>query len=66
MARALEVQKLLALQHPLHHRIAVPDLIIGAVAELSGAIVWHYDSDYERIARVTGQPIEWIAPRGTL
>ena len=64
--RALEVQRSLAHLRPLHHRLAVPDLLIAAVAELSGAIVWHYDADFERIAEVTGQPVEWIAARGTL
>lgn len=64
--RALEVQRLLALRHALHHRLAITDLIIGAVAELQGATVWHYDADYDRIAEVTGQPVEWIAPRGSL
>ncbi len=63
--RALEVQRLLA-RRPLHHRVPVGDLLIAAAAELSGATVWHYDADYDRIASVTGQPVEWIAPRGSL
>jgi len=25
-----------------------------------------YDEDYDRIAEITGQPAEWIAPRGSL
>ncbi|MGH8935089.1 MAG: PIN domain nuclease [Acidimicrobiia bacterium] len=66
LQRALEVQAALAKHKPLHHRIPVPDLIIAAVAELAGAIVWHYDQEYERIAQVTGQPIQWIARRGTI
>ncbi|HEX3826395.1 MAG TPA: PIN domain nuclease [Sporichthyaceae bacterium] len=66
-ARASEVQGQLARQHALHHRrVKIPDLIIAAVAELSGAVVWHYDEDYERIAVVTGQDVAWIAPRGSL
>jgi Pyruvate/2-oxoacid:ferredoxin oxidoreductase gamma subunit len=28
-------------------------------------IVLHYDSDFERISSVTGQPHEWIVPRGS-
>ena len=64
--RALEVQRSLAHRRPLHHRVAIPDLLIAAVAELSGAIVWHYDADFERVAEVTGQPVEWLAARGTL
>jgi predicted nucleic acid-binding protein len=66
MRRALEVQRLLAHQGGLHHRVPTPDLVIAAVAELHGATVWHYDADYDRIAEVTGQPMEWVAPRGSL
>jgi len=64
--RALEVQSLLAHLRPLHHRLPVTDLVIAAVAELHRATVWHYDADYDRIAEVTGQPVEWVAPRGSL
>jgi hypothetical protein len=44
----------------------MPDLLVAAVAELEGAVVWHYDEDFDRIAEVTGQPTEWVAPRGSL
>ena len=44
----------------------LPDLIIAATAEEHGATVLHYDADYDRIAAVTGQPVEWVAPRGSL
>jgi predicted nucleic acid-binding protein len=40
--------------------------VIAATAELSGATVLHYDIDYDRIAAITGQSTEWIAPAGTL
>jgi predicted nucleic acid-binding protein len=66
LARALAVQRLLAHSRPLHHRVAVPDLIIAAVAEIAGAAVWHYDHDFERIAAITGQEVIWIAPPGSL
>jgi predicted nucleic acid-binding protein len=33
---------------------------------LAGLTVLHYDEDYDRIAKVTGQPMEWIVPKGTL
>jgi len=66
LMRALEVQRLLAHLRPLHHRVAIPDLIIAAVAELSGAAVWHYDRDFERIAALTGQEVIWIASPGSL
>lgn len=44
----------------------IPELITAASAEAAGAIVWHYDEDYERVAEVTGQPCGSIAPRGSL
>ncbi len=28
--------------------------------------VLHYDEDYDRIAEITGQPMRWLAPRGSL
>lgn len=66
-ARACEVQHELAYVGGLHHRSGkIADLIIAAAAELSGTVVWHYDPDYDRIAAITGQRTEWIAPRGTL
>jgi len=65
--RALEVQRELAQKGGLHHRsVKIPDLLIAATAEAAGAIVWHYDEDYERIAEITGQAVEWIVPRGSL
>ncbi len=66
-ARALEVQHELANKAALHHRsVKIGDLLVAAVAELEDATVWHYDSDFDRIAEITGQPTEWIAPRGSL
>lgn len=49
-----------------HRSVAMPDLLIAAVAERHRVTVLHYDSDFDRIAGVTGQPTEWIAPRGSL
>jgi predicted nucleic acid-binding protein len=67
VARALEVQRALAHRGGLHHRsVKIPDLLIAACAEAAAAVVWHYDEDYDRIAKITGQAMEWIAPRGTL
>ena len=49
------------------HRGAKPaDLVIAAAAEARGLTVLHYDADYDRIARVTRQPTEWISRRGSL
>ena len=63
-SRALDVQRLLARRG--QHRVPVPDLLIAATAEVNGVAVIHYDADYDRIARVTGQPAEWVVPRGSI
>jgi predicted nucleic acid-binding protein len=47
------------------HRTPIPDLLLAAIAHVHSAVVLHYDSDYERIAEVTGQAHEWIIPRGS-
>jgi predicted nucleic acid-binding protein len=63
--RARDVQVRMAARG--HHRAAgVIDLITAAVAEHHGAVVLHYDADFEHIAAVTGQPQAWIGPRGDL
>jgi predicted nucleic acid-binding protein len=49
-----------------HRHFRLPDLIIAATAEAHGATVLHYDADYDRIAQITGQPTEWVAPKGSL
>ena len=63
-SRALDVQHLLARRG--QHRVPVPDLLIAATAEVTGVSVIHYDADYDRIAQVTGQPAEWVVPRGSI
>jgi hypothetical protein len=62
--RAIEVQGLLAIQG--QHRIPIPDLVIAAAAEVAGLVVLHYDADFDRIASVTEQPMEWVVPRGSV
>jgi predicted nucleic acid-binding protein len=42
------------------------DLLIAAIAKIHGAVVLHYDRHFDAIARVTGQPMEWLARRGSL
>lgn len=65
LRRALQVAVSLAAAG--EHRGAKPvDLVIAAAAETAGLAVLHYDGDYDRIASVTGQPTEWIAPAGSL
>lgn len=62
--RALNVQAELASSS--RHRVALPDLIIAAVAERSGLTILHYDHEFEIISSVTGQDQEWVVPRGTV
>ena len=65
MDRALDVMAELAARH--HHRGVKPaDCVIAASAEARGLGVLHYDDDFDRIAEVTGQHTEWVAPRGSL
>ena len=65
MDRALDVHRQLAAVSQ-HRNFALPDLIIAATAALHGATVLHYDTDYDSIAEITGQPVEWVAPKGSL
>lgn len=63
--RALEVQGRLA-KRSQHRAVPLPDLIVAACAEGAGLTVLHYDADYERVAKITGQPTRWIVPRGSV
>jgi predicted nucleic acid-binding protein len=63
--RALDVQAMLA-GRSQHRGVSLPDLLIAACAERAGLTVLHYDSDYELIAAVTGQPAQWVVPRGSV
>ncbi len=62
--RAIEVQGLLAQRG--QHRVPIPDLIIAAAAEQAGMVLLHYDADFDRISAVSGQAVEWVAPKGSL
>jgi len=64
LARAQEVQGKLAARSQ-HRAVPLPDLIIAACAEHAGLTVLHYDADYDRIAALTGQPTQWVVPRGS-
>jgi predicted nucleic acid-binding protein len=63
--RALEVQGMLA-ERSQHRAVALPDLLVAACAERAGLAVLHYDRDFERIAKLTGQPVQWVVPRGSV
>jgi predicted nucleic acid-binding protein len=63
--RALEVQGMLA-ERSQHRGVTLPDLLVAACAERAGLTVLHYDKDFERIAKLTGQPMQWVVPRGSV
>ena len=65
MDRAVSVHQELG-KRSQHRNFRLPDLIIAATAELTGATILHYDADYDRIAAITGQPSEWVVPRGSI
>ncbi len=62
--RAVDVQSELA-RRSAHRSVALPDLIIAAVAEQHRLAVLHYDADFDRIAEITAQDTEWVVPRGS-
>lgn len=62
--RAVDVHSALA-ERGLHRAVAIPDLIVAAVAERHSISVLHYDLDFDVIAEVTQQPVEWVVPPGT-
>ena len=63
--RAVQVQELLSERGRLR-QVGVADLLIAATAEASRVIVLHYDADFDAVAELTGQPTEWVTPRGTV
>jgi predicted nucleic acid-binding protein len=63
--RALEVQGMFAARSE-HRGVTLPDLLVAACAERAGLTVLHYDKDFERIAKVTGQPVQWVVPKGSV
>jgi predicted nucleic acid-binding protein len=65
--RALQVYRELAHQGGAHQRsVGHQDLLIAAAAEAADVELLHYDEDFDRIAAITGQPMRWIVPRGSL
>ncbi|MER7793297.1 PIN domain nuclease [Streptomyces sp. NPDC097640] len=65
LTRARQVQDLLVTSS-WHQGPGAVDLMTAATAELCGLTLLHYDADFETIAKVTGQPHQWIAPRGSV
>jgi predicted nucleic acid-binding protein len=63
--RAWEVQEALT-DKGLHRSVKMPDLIIAAIAEHHRVSVMHYDHDFDHIAAITGQAVEWVVPAGSI
>lgn len=64
LGRAPQVQRLLAARSQRGRKI--PDLLVAAAAEDRGAVVLHYDVDFDLIASVTGQRCQWVVPAGSM
>jgi predicted nucleic acid-binding protein len=63
--RALDVQGVL--WRSGHVRaVGFPDLLIAAVAEREQVTLLHYDRDYDLIAEITRQSMQWVVPPGTV
>ncbi len=65
VGRALEVQAMLA-ERSQHRAVPLPDLLVAACAERAELTVLHYDADFDRIAKLTGQRVQWVVPRGSV
>jgi predicted nucleic acid-binding protein len=63
--RARQVQALLATRSQ-HRAAGVMDLLTAAAGEHYGVTVLHYGADFDHIAAVTGQSVDWIAARGSV
>jgi predicted nucleic acid-binding protein len=44
----------------------IPDLLVAAAAEAADLVVLHYDADFDRIAALTRQPVEWVVRAGSV
>lgn len=59
--RAWRVQELLT-RKGQHRSAGAVDLVVAATAELQGLTLLHRDRDFECIAAITGQPLQWYGP----
>jgi predicted nucleic acid-binding protein len=39
---------------------------LAAIADIEQLTVLHFDGDFDLVAELTGQPAEWVVPRGTV
>ncbi len=63
--RAVDIQALLA-RRSEHRGVSLPDLVIAATAERHDLAILHYDRDFDRVATVTGQTVDWVVPAGSV
>ncbi|MES2092859.1 MAG: PIN domain nuclease [Actinomycetota bacterium] len=49
-----------------HRAVSVADILLAAIAYEDGLTVLHYDGDFDFISGITGQPSEWVVPRGSV
>jgi hypothetical protein len=63
--RALDVQAALWRGGQIR-AVGFPDLLVSAAAERERVTLLHYDRDFDLIAGITGQAMQWVVPRGTV
>ena len=63
--RAVDIMERLA-RRGQHRSAGLPDLLLAAIAERYGVVLLHYDADFDTIAAITGQPMRWVMPSGTV
>lgn len=63
--RARELERDLVIRGQ-HRGVSVADLVLAAIADIEELTILHYDTDFELIADVTGQPTEWVVERGSI
>lgn len=63
--RALDVQRRLA-GRSMTRAVGIPDLLVAAVAEHHRMVVLHCDADFDHVAAITEQAMEWVVRRGTV
>jgi predicted nucleic acid-binding protein len=57
--RAVELQLMLA-DRGQHRAPSIPDLLVAAAAEIATLTVLAVDKDFDLIAQISGQPVEWL------
>ncbi len=62
--RAKAVQQFLA-HRGMHRTATTVDLLTAATAELHGAVLLHYNADFEQVALVCSLQQQWIVARGS-